>query len=194
MLCSFCVHSESLITDPNSCSQRAAMMQSLPSPRYSQLPVRTDVDAEYQNGSTADSNDSLLRFDDEEKAWSDISARDPGMAERRASRRESICSALTSIRSLLDTVLLLVILGLVMDRQWRKSPSFEIGGDITGFAPSSEQRVWHSVPVGLTDKPFSLAANQDFCARSHVHTRERIRVFYGAGPVEMAKHCPKSVL
>ncbi|KXX74465.1 hypothetical protein MMYC01_204469 [Madurella mycetomatis] len=68
------------------------------------------------------------------------------MAERRASRRESICSALTSIRSLLDTILLLVILGLVMDRQWRKSPSFEMGGDITGFAPPISQQIKTFVP------------------------------------------------
>ncbi|GAB1312805.1 Oxidase ustYa [Madurella fahalii] len=68
------------------------------------------------------------------------------MAERRASRRETVCSALTSIRSLLDTVLLLVILGLVMDRQWQKSPSFEIGGDITGFAPTIPQQIKTFVP------------------------------------------------
>ncbi|KAL2018655.1 hypothetical protein VTK56DRAFT_490 [Thermocarpiscus australiensis] len=57
------------------------------------------------------------------------------MLERRASRRRRIWSAVTSIRSMLDTVLLLVILGLLLERQWHRLPQFEIAGDITGFAP-----------------------------------------------------------
>jgi hypothetical protein len=84
-----------------------------------------------------DQEDALLGMDDEERAWSDISAGDPTVLERRLSRRQRMWSAVASIRSLIDTVLLLVILGLVIERGSQKPASFEVGGDITGFAPKS---------------------------------------------------------
>jgi hypothetical protein len=78
-------------------------------------------------------------MEDEERAWSDITARDPGMALRRVSRRQRVWSALMSIRSLLDTVLLVIILGLLLERGWQKPSWFEVGGDVAGFAPRSKQ-------------------------------------------------------
>jgi hypothetical protein len=81
----------------------------------------------------------LLAYDDEEKAWSGITERDSGMLERRPTRRERIWSAVMSIRSILDTILLLVILGLVLDRRGEEQRSFELNGDITGFAPRSKR-------------------------------------------------------
>lgn len=114
------------------------MMQPLASPRYSELRSHADVDTENHDNPATDAADSVFGYEDEGKAWSDITAGDPERAERRALRRRHICSALMSMRSLLDTVLLLVILGLVLDRRWRKSAALEFGGDITGFAPPSE--------------------------------------------------------
>jgi hypothetical protein len=115
-----------------------AMMQPLPSPRYQEL--RTDADTrDDRKGDTGDDKaESLSGYEDEERAWSDITARDPGMEERRLSRRRRIWSAVMSIRSLVDTVLLFVILGLLLERGWQRPSWFEIGGDITGFAPRSE--------------------------------------------------------
>ncbi|SPQ25337.1 3f33d14a-84dd-4e12-a04f-f0b55ef7bf48 [Thermothielavioides terrestris] len=46
-----------------------------------------------------------------------------------------------SVRSLLDTVLLLVILGLLLDRGWQGPSRFEVGGDITGFGPQISQQI-----------------------------------------------------
>lgn len=45
---------------------------------------------------------------------------------------------------LLDTGLLLVVVGLLVERRWRhssKSHTFELAGDITGFAPEFAQQI-----------------------------------------------------
>lgn len=114
------------------------MMQSLPSPRYLELRTHADVDNDAKENATSDQEGSLLGMEDEERAWSDITARDPGVALRRMSRRQRIWSALVSIRSLLDTVLLVIILGLSLERGWQKPSWFEVGGDVAGFAPRSK--------------------------------------------------------
>ncbi|KAK3379122.1 hypothetical protein B0T24DRAFT_519859 [Lasiosphaeria ovina] len=53
-------------------------------------------------------------------------------------------------RSLLDTALLLIIVGLLFERGWHKqkhpSPAFEFTGDITGFAPRLSQQIKSFVP------------------------------------------------
>ncbi|KAK4134666.1 hypothetical protein BT67DRAFT_379503 [Trichocladium antarcticum] len=54
-----------------------------------------------------------------------------------------------SLRSLLDTVLLLVILGLLLDRPWLPSSRFAVGGDITGFAPPFGQQITTFAPDHL---------------------------------------------
>jgi hypothetical protein len=114
------------------------MMQSLPSPRYQKL--RTDADTgDHKKGDMADHKaESFSGYKDEERAWSDSTVRGPGMEERRLSQRQRIWSAVMSIRSLLDMVLLFVILGLILERGWQRPSWFEMGGDITGFAPRSE--------------------------------------------------------
>ncbi|KAL2130837.1 hypothetical protein VTI74DRAFT_5880 [Chaetomium olivicolor] len=91
--------------------------------------------------SEAGQTDFFLGLEDDERAWSDITARDPDRVQRRSSRRRRIWSAIMSIRSLLDTVLLLVILGLLWERGWQSSPRFEFGADITGFAPHISQQI-----------------------------------------------------
>jgi hypothetical protein len=123
------------------------MMQPLPSPKYHEL--RTDADPEDRKKHDTDDDKAKSFFEDEERAWSDITAGDPGMAQRRLSRRRRIWMALMSIRSLLDTVLLLVILGLLLERGWQRTAWFEIGGDITGFAPRSTDMSSNCIPHGL---------------------------------------------
>jgi hypothetical protein len=116
------------------------MMQPLPSPapgaQYHELRF-TDADDEKHNTGFMDKNDPFYSAADEEKAWSDITAGDPEMPHRRASRRQRIWKAVTSVRSLVDTALLIAILVLVLDRGRRNSTpvDVDIGGDITGFAP-----------------------------------------------------------
>jgi hypothetical protein len=55
-------------------------------------------------------------------------------------RRRSIWSRLGSYRWLLDTALLLIIVGLLVEKRWKdgehKTSRYEIGGDMTGFAPT----------------------------------------------------------
>jgi hypothetical protein len=55
-------------------------------------------------------------------------------------RRRSIWSRLEKYRWLLDTVLLLIIIGLLVEKRWNyddhKTSRYEIGGDMTGFAPT----------------------------------------------------------
>jgi hypothetical protein len=55
-------------------------------------------------------------------------------------RRRSIWSKLERYRWLLDTVLLLIIVGLLFEKRWNyddhKTSRYEIGGDMTGFAPT----------------------------------------------------------
>jgi len=114
------------------------MMQSLPSPRYLELRTHDKTEKHTKHDETADQDESLLGMEDEERAWSDITARDPGMPRRRVSKRQRVWSALMSIRSLLDTVLLVIILGLLLERGLQRPAWFEVGGDVAGFAPRSK--------------------------------------------------------
>lgn len=156
-------------------------MPGLPSPRYHGLGSERRGDA--PPDSMSDSAESLLGAE-EEKAWSDITARDPGMAQRRASRRRAICNALMSIRSLVDTILLLVIVRLLLERCSQRM-SVDIGGDITGFAPRcmfghGEQ----SASILLTCSSF--ASNQVVFSRSHVYARKWLRLLQRGGASQMA--------
>ena len=57
-------------------------------------------------------------------------------------RRRSIWLRLKENRWLLDTALLLIILGLLVEKRWKhddhKSHQYEVTGDMTGFAPTCE--------------------------------------------------------
>jgi hypothetical protein len=57
----------------------------------------------------------------------------------RKTRAGKLCAALASWRWLIDTCLLLVIIGLLLDRRRhdQTSPQFQTNGDLTGFAPQS---------------------------------------------------------
>jgi hypothetical protein len=73
-----------------------------------------------------------------EKQWQDEDMRMP-MRRSRASR---ICGVLNSFRWLIDTTLLLIILGLVVRSEFKKGPvnptDYDFGGDITGVGPKCE--------------------------------------------------------
>jgi len=121
-----------------------AMMNALKSPKYHDLRDREAHPAE-----SPEENNSLMTDHDGEveKAWSDDTARDhPAMVSLRKSRRQKIKSAVMSFRSILDTVLLLVILALVVDRRWGASTRLEFAGDLTGFAPRFSQQIKKFAP------------------------------------------------
>lgn len=124
-------------------------MQPLKSPSVYQ-DLHTDLEHQDETHRDADASASpLMGSIHGEKAWSDITAGDHHQehhgaedAVGKSSRRKRICAIVVSIRSVLDTILLLVILGLLVERRWYgKSGSAEkssdIAGDITGFAPPS---------------------------------------------------------
>lgn len=163
------------------------MPQRLPSPRYHELHAHTDAEDGKKYDAKHDQAESLLGIDDEGRSWSDITAEDREMVDRRLSRRQRIWSTLMSIRSLLDSVLLLVILGLVLDRGSQRQSWFEVGGDITGFAPKSKPHRWHPMR-GVLLTLSSVAADQILCPGSHVYPQEWIRVLYRNSPIKMAEH------
>jgi hypothetical protein len=114
------------------------MIQPVPSPRYRELQADGEADDGSKHSTLSDRAEPFLGYEDEERAWSDITARDPEMANRRMARRQRIWAAVMSIRSLVDTVLLVVILGLLLEREWQRPSWYEVGGDITWFAPKSK--------------------------------------------------------
>lgn len=75
---------------------------------------------------------------DGEKQWHDV---DLSMPMRRPTTKFGrICAALNSWRWLIDTTLLLIILGVVV-RTYMLKPAlnpYDFGGDITGFEPRCE--------------------------------------------------------
>jgi hypothetical protein len=81
----------------------------------------------------------------------------------RLQRRRSIWMKLKGYRWLLDTALLLVIVGLLVDKRQthHESHQYEVVGDITGFAPTCRFSVRDSVNT-LTR--ISLAADCDLPA------------------------------
>jgi len=71
--------------------------------------------------------------DDDKLAWNDDVLRDASHLGRRRSRAKRVRGVISSCRALLDTVLLVVILWLLVDK--RKVKKGQVGGDVTGFAP-----------------------------------------------------------
>ena len=116
-------------------------MNSLPSPKYH------DLREGEQKHAVVAGTDALAPYDDYEEdyddgdaqAWGDDVVMDPSLLTRRASRAKRIRAAASSVRSLVDTALLVVILWLLVDRTRRDnrdgSDRLEMTGDLTGFAP-----------------------------------------------------------
>jgi len=122
------------------------MMNAMESPKYHDL----RANAEAKN--PIEDTESLTDYDDAEndKAWSDDAMQDGSMARRRT-RAKRIRSAIVSFRSIIDTGLLLVILGLIIDRRQQSGDSrslFEVTGDVTGFAPRCK---WTELERSLGD-------------------------------------------
>lgn len=80
---------------------------------------------------STESNESLMGHG--QRKWEDLQA--PGSERQNLGRR--CYSAICSLQGLLNTLLLFVIMGLLIDRQWHEERHghFEGNGDITGFAP-----------------------------------------------------------
>lgn len=104
------------------------------------------------------------------KTWDGLQA--PGSARQSLWRR--CYSATCSLQGLLNTVLLFVILGLLVDRRWHKERPghFEGNGDLTGFAPrckfvpslaNEDLLSLNASPTSLSDTLDSRPTNQNIC-------------------------------
>jgi hypothetical protein len=94
---------------------------------------------------------------DEQKVWClEDGSLNPGSKIRdQSSRMGRLGSSILSLRSLLDTVLLLVILVLLVDRRLNhrdeRYGQFEASADLTGFAPRSTLSHAFDIYVNETD-------------------------------------------
>lgn len=104
-------------------------MSSKSQPQYDNVPLEDHDDA----GSNTEVDESLMG---DEKKWHEPDFQ----TQRKRSARSRIISAL---RSGINTILLLAILGLLALQQFRAAPKnlLEIGSDFTGFAPTFSPRV-----------------------------------------------------
>lgn len=84
---------------------------------------------------TIEASESLMGHG-QKKDWEELEVTESA----RQSRWRRCCSTFFSFQGLFNTLLLLVILGLLVDRRWHKERfgHFEGNGDITGFAPRCE--------------------------------------------------------
>lgn len=65
-------------------------------------------------------------------------------ADVKPRRRTTFWAKMKAWKWLVDTGLLLVIIGLLVERQWKhhaKGHAFELAGDISGFAPKFSQKL-----------------------------------------------------
>lgn len=97
-------------------------------------------------------------------------------------------SLLFSTQGILNTILLLVILGLLVERRWHQERIglFEAAGDLTGFAPRCKSLNHLSIVPYAETSSKSLTTDHHVCARSHVRSRERVRFLYPRGSREVA--------
>ncbi|KAF2852749.1 hypothetical protein T440DRAFT_466332 [Plenodomus tracheiphilus IPT5] len=108
---------------------------------------------------TAQPYDSLPHTDSDSHSHSDSSTEigdwDPerdGDVSVRPPRRKTTWRRISAHRWILDTTLLLVILGLLVEKRqpsYEKPTTFELLGDVTSFMPSFSQRMVRFRPEGI---------------------------------------------
>ena len=109
----------------------------------------------------------------------------------RETRRNQFRSMLSSWRWLLDTALLLVIVGLLLDRRWQdpRHARFEGAGDLTGFAPRGTNYcpARTALECGSVANPLasSCPADHHVLAGLLVCARQRHRVLQPRGEEEV---------
>jgi hypothetical protein len=98
-------------------------------PEYSNL--GSHVHDKGRDGASSDASEPLMGLG--EKAWDELRE----AARPRQSRWQRSRAAVFSCQGLLNTILLVMILGLLLDRRYHheKYGHFEGNGDISGFAP-----------------------------------------------------------
>lgn len=102
-------------------------------PEYSN--IRAPSHENVRDDASTDAEESLMGHD--EKTWDELR----GAGRPRQSRWQRSRAAAFSCQGLLNTLLLVVILGLLIDRRYNKENygHFEGNGDISGFTPRGKQ-------------------------------------------------------
>ncbi|KAK5661228.1 hypothetical protein OQA88_11121 [Cercophora sp. LCS_1] len=112
------------------------------SPKYQDLPTTDPTpDDPRQESDYEDDEDETDKL-----AWDDDAVRNPSMRRRRA---KSIRSAISTFRAVLDTILLFVIVGLLLERRasrGNQDQRYQIAGDITAFSPTFSQQIKSFAP------------------------------------------------
>lgn len=138
-----------------------------PAPNYTDVAVEQREDL--QDDASMEAGASLMGHD--AKEWSGAEPH-----SRRGSRTRRICAGLAFWRWILDTALLLVILGLLLERRWHGwegkdgNDTYELAGDLTGFAPRC--RTPSPRTGGHVADPSSLAANSIVQARQYLRSKD----------------------
>jgi hypothetical protein len=88
--------------------------------------------------------DALRNTDDHSDSSTEIGDWDTEDAVRSRQRNKTVWKRVKGYRWILDTALLLVIVGLLVEKRWQrhtKSHQYDLAGDITGFAPTFSQQI-----------------------------------------------------
>ncbi|KAH0443019.1 hypothetical protein CcaCcLH18_01132 [Colletotrichum camelliae] len=119
----------------------------------------------HHNDSMTDISVSLLSEDD--KSWKQADIEDSGGCATRRSRCAKKCEVFRRWRWVFDTALILVVIGLLVERRYLQSPArdkrLEPVGDLTGFAPEwlslFQITTFHPTTDFVPDDPKSLFTN-----------------------------------
>lgn len=101
--------------------------------------------------------DALRNADDHSDSSTEVDDWDTEDAVRSRRIRKTIWERVKGCRWMIDTALLLVIVGLLGEKRWHrhvKSHQYELAGDITGFAPTFSQQI-------VSFKPSSVFAPEN---------------------------------
>ncbi|KAH7138998.1 hypothetical protein B0J11DRAFT_515805 [Dendryphion nanum] len=89
--------------------------------------------------------DALRNLDNHSDSSTEVEDWEPEseVQTRKSRRRKGFWRKLRSYRWVVDTALLLVVVGLLVEKRWKhhKSHKYEFTGDLTGFAPKFSQQI-----------------------------------------------------
>jgi|SRR5690242_2111363 len=117
---------------------------------------------------------ALRNLDDHSESSTEVGDWDDGNSVRpRMTRRRIFLARLKRYRWLLDTTLLLIIIGLLVEKRWTHDHGrqYELTGDITGFAPECKKsRIRCIQPSDCTSSTANhhIQTKSDFCAGKRI--------------------------
>lgn len=117
--------------------------------------VTTHVTMKEDNGEHG--YDSLRNLDGHSDSDTDV---EEWSGQPRQRRRRTVWKAVKAYRWMADTILLMVIIGLLVEKKWKSQTGhrYELAGDISGFAPQCRGKSFLlDIEGGSTDSQQSLS-------------------------------------